>query len=325
MIALSVTYLGQGLVSRCICLLMLFSVCVNAGLSGQDTIIPLWPDQIPCENDLTVEVTHDESIQRKLAKIHRPEIAVYKAEHPNGSAVIICPGGGYTILAYDWEGTSFAKWYNDLGVTAVVLTYRLPHWETEACRSQVALMDAVRAMRTVRHHAGEWRIDQSKIGVMGFSAGGHLASTLSTRFDAGDALSADVVERQSSRPDFSVLVYPVISMDEEVTHFGSRNNLIGNNPSQAEIEYYSNERHVSADTPATMLIHSSDDMSVPVENSLRYYKALLAHHISASLMIYPTGGHGFSFATSKENESVKYWTNDLKIWLEQMGLINKRE
>jgi len=305
-------------------LFLLISIIIIAGLvSGQDMIIPLWTEALPCENELAIEVTEDENIGRRVAKVHSPEIAVYRPDQPNGAAVIICPGGGYTMLAYDWEGTTFAEWYNEMGITAFVLTYRLPHWESEECRDQVALMDAARAMRTVRHHADEWGIDDTKIGVMGFSAGGHLASTLSTRFDEGDADTDDEIEKHTSRPDFSILVYPVISMEDGVTHKGSRSNLIGKKPSQADIEYFSNERHVSADTPPTILIHASDDKAVPVGNSLKYYQALIDHNISASLRIYPTGGHGFSFAKDKENESVMFWTTDLMMWLLQMGLMDK--
>ena len=290
---------------------------------AQNQLIPLWPEGIPCANDLQIDIEDNPEIGTVLRKVHRPELSVFTApaDKSNGTAVIICPGGGYTILAWDWEGTKMAKWFNSLGVTAFVLKYRLPHWETEECRDQVALMDAQRAMRLVRKRAGEWKLKVNQIGIMGFSAGGHLAASLSTHFDEGDKQAANPVERVSCRPDFSILMYPVVTMDTSFAHMGSRTNLIGKFPKKERATYYSNEAQVSEATPPAILIHANDDQGVVPENSIVYYLALRRHGVPAALHIYETGGHGFSFAEGKG--SVEGWPRLCEEWMRDRNLLIK--
>lgn len=300
--------------------LLLISVVASA----QDTTIPLYSHAIPCSNDLSQEVWVVGNTGRRISKVHEPNLDVYRApDHiATGTSIVICPGGGYTVLAWDWEGTRMAEWFNDMGVTAFVLKYRLPHWESESCRDKVALMDAQTAMRLVRMRSEEFQIDPNKVGVMGFSAGGHLASTLSTHYDGGDVDADSLVDRYSCRPDFSVLMYPVISMDTTFGHRGSGRNLIGKDPSAEMQHHFSNEMQVTDDTPPTLLIHASDDLSVPVENSIVYYQALRRHGVPAAMHIYESGGHGFSFA--KGLGAVSKWPEACKAWMIERGLLQNK-
>ncbi|MCB0669040.1 MAG: ThuA domain-containing protein [Saprospiraceae bacterium] len=304
-------------------LLSLFFLSVTV-LFSQDFVLPLYPEGIPCENDLVQEVREVGSTGRRIMKVHEPQLAVYLAPEnlATGASVVICPGGGYTVLAWDWEGSWMAEWFNSFGINAFVLKYRLPHWESETCHDKVALMDAQRAIRTVRANAGRWHLDPDRIGIMGFSAGGHLASTASTHFDGGKPGADLEVDRVSCRPDFSILMYPVISMDTSIAHMGSRTNLIGKNPTGEMQMYYSNEKQVSSETPPTILIHASDDRGVIPENSLVYYQALIRNKVPAALHIYESGGHGFSFARGKG--SVEQWPETVKIWMGNLGLLKKR-
>ena len=294
-------------------------VYLSFGLTAQEEIT-LWPGGIPCESNLVEEI-EQRDIGRAIRKVHTPSITVFKApeETANGTAVIICPGGGYTILAWDWEGTSIANWLNSVGITAFVLKYRLPRWESESCRGKVALMDAQQAMRIVRARASEFEIDTDKIGIMGFSAGGHLASSLSTRFDLGDSLANHDVDMTSCRPDFSILIYPVISCNPEFAHHGSCVNLMGKEPTDALRDYYSNEKQVSPSTPPTILIHSADDAGVPVENSISYYKALIQNQVPASMHLFPKGGHGYSMGKVDSYES--QWPTLVYQWMLSMEWI----
>lgn len=228
------------------------------------------------------------------------EVRLPARGNATGQAVVVCPGGAYAGLAYDWEGTDFAGWLTSRGIAAIILRYRLPvDGDVAHQKWLVPLLDAQRALRFTRAHAADWGINPAKVGIMGFSAGGHLASTAGTRFDAGQADAADPVDRFSSRPDFMVLVYPVITMTPEFTHAGSRTNLLGEKPSDELVRRYSNELQVTAETPPTFLVHAGDDGAVPVQNSLLFYAALLAHKVPAELHVYPHGGHGFSFALNK--------------------------
>jgi acetyl esterase/lipase len=215
-------------------------------------------------------------------------ITVHRPEKPNGTAVVICPGGGYGGLVTGAEGHEIAAWLNTHGVTGVVLEYRLPKG-----RPYVPLLDAQRAIRTVRANAREWGIDPAKVGVMGFSAGGHLASTAGTHFDAGDPRAADPVERQGCRPDFMVLVYPVISMGEK-GHAGSRRNLLGPNPDEKLVRLFSNEAQVTDKTPPAFLAHARDDKVVVPENSKMFYDALRANKVPAEYLELASGGHGLN-------------------------------
>lgn len=271
---------------------------------SQSMKINLWPEgKIPLRINNTIQ---EESISTdiiRIGKVQIPQIEVYlpNKKSATGQGLIICPGGGYSILAYDWEGTDVAKLLNANGIAAFVLKYRLPDSLSSTAPNQVPLIDAKQAMRLVREKASEWNILPNKIGIMGFSAGGHLAATLSTHFE------------KDTRPDFSILIYPVISMDKNITHMGSRTNLIGKNPTDAMIKLYSNELHVTGKTPPSFLIHATDDDGVPVENSLLYYQALKKNKVPAEMHIYPFGGHGFGLANG--NKSLDSWPRLMINWL----------
>lgn len=215
-------------------------------------------------------------------------ITVHQPAKANGAAIVICPGGGYGGLVTGAEGHGIARWLNQHGIAGVVLEYRLP-----AGRSHVPLLDAQRAIRTVRSRGKEWGIDPQRIGIMGFSAGGHLASTAETHFDDGDAKATDPIERVSCRPDFAILIYPVISMGEK-GHGGSRRNLLGAEPSAKLIDLFSNEKQVTDKTPPTFLAHAKDDKVVVPENSEMFYAQLQKHHVPSVYLELPSGGHGLN-------------------------------
>ena len=215
-------------------------------------------------------------------------ITVHQAPVPNGTAAIICPGGGYGGLVTGAEGHGIAKWLNGHGISGIVLEYRLP-----AGRAFVPLLDAQRSIRTTRASAKDWQIDPAKIGIIGFSAGGHLASTAATHFDDGDANSNDLTARISCRPDFAILVYPVITMGDKV-HSGSRQNLLGKEPSASLIELFSNETQVTVKTPPTFLAHAIDDNVVGIENSRIFYEAMKEKKVPGELLELESGGHGLN-------------------------------
>ena len=295
-----------------ICLLI---TSIIAPVLAQNQILPLWEGDPPNYKE-TGEVTiWDTSDIVRVRNVQKPDIAVFLPSKKNstGEAVVICPGGGYGILAYDWEGSDIARWLNSQGIAAFVLKYRLPGSKSNIIPHKSPLMDAQRALRMVRSNAAAWNIDPGKIGIMGFSAGGHLASTLSTHYDAGDPSNSDPVEQLSCRPDFSILVYPVISFTGEFQHSGSRINLIGKDADGELVNYYSNELQVTEDTPPAILIHSDDDESVPVENSIVYYKALRANKVSSELHIYPYGGHGYSLAIGQGHLAT--WPDRVIEWI----------
>ena len=233
-----------------------------------------------------------------------------------GTAVIVCPGGGYEHLSMDKEGDQIARWLNSIGVTAFVLKYRLgPKYH-----HPVELGDAQRAIRTVRAKAGDYRVGANRIGIMGFSAGGHLASTAGTHFDSGNEGAADAVERVGSRPDFLVLVYPVISFTTPYTHRGSLRALLGEQPDQKLVESLSNELQVTAQTPPTFLFSTTTDTTVPPENSVLFYLALRKAGVPAELHIYERGPHGVGLAQT--DEALSTWPSRLADWLRVRGLLN---
>lgn len=265
----------------------------------QPVRISLWNNHAPIDGDKFEEA--DASIT-----VHLPV-------KRNGTAVVICPGGGYGGLVRGAEGHGIAQWLNRYGITGVVLEYRLP-----AGRSFVPLWDAQRAIRTVRANAKDWGVDPSRVGIMGFSAGGHLASTAGTHFDAGDADAKDPVDRLGCRPNFMILVYPVITMDES-THRGSRNNLLGAAPSKEAIELFSNEKQVTSKTPPTFLAHALDDEPVPIENSRAFYRALQIHKVPAKLLELPSGGHGLN---GYKGPMWDAWQEQSLAWLEQLHKVS---
>jgi acetyl esterase/lipase len=245
-------------------------------------------------------------------------ITVYRSDpgQANGAAMVICPGGGYGGLVVGAEGHGIAAWLVKHGIAGVVLEYRLP-----SGRPFVPLIDAQRAIRTVRANAEKWGIDPARIGIIGFSAGGHLASTAATHFDAGDPKSADPIERLSSRPDFAVLVYPVITMGA-ATHGGSKKNLLGPMPDEKLVELFSNEKQVSDRTPPTFLAHAVNDKPVPPDNSRLFYAALKAHGVPAEYLELPEGGHGLNHYSGPMWTA---WQEKSLAWLAAQGLIPRKD
>jgi len=248
-----------------------------------------------------------------------PTLTVYlpEPEKATGAAVVICPGGGYGMLARH-EGEDYARFLNEQGVAGFVLKYRLG---SAGYRHPVMLEDAARAMRTVRARAAEWKVDPHRIAIMGSSAGGHLASTLLTHFDAGNPNADDPIERQSSRPDAGILCYAVITMGK-YTHQGSKRNLLGDHPSDELVRNLSNELQVTKDTPPCFIWHTWEDGTVPVENSLQFAEALRRHGVPFALHIYEKGGHGLGLGSSQWNPAKRHpWTADLVYWLKAQGFV----
>jgi acetyl esterase/lipase len=298
-------------------LLPLTLLLLSTLASAQEHTIPLWPGIPPLQKDTSLrEEMVREGIVR-ISNVQIPSIEVYlpTQQIATGEAIVIFPGGGYGILAYDWEGTDFAKWLNSQGIAGIVVKYRLPLSASLKDPKEVPLLDAQRAIRLVRQHAEAWHINPTQIGVMGFSAGGHLAATLSTAYLHRAIPPQDDIDELSGRPDFSILVYPVISFQDAYTHNGSRKNLIGDPANPEFVQRFSNELQVTTNTPPTFLIHAQDDKVVPLENSLLYYQALHAKGVKASLHIYPTGGHGFAFGMGKG--AVSGWRDVLLAWMKE--------
>ncbi len=272
-----------------------------------NTTLPLWPDGAT-QGVPGAQGTQPEDV---------PTISVYAppAETANGAAVVVCPGGGYGTLAAH-EGEPVARWLNTLGVAGVVLKYRLgPRY-----RHPAMLQDAARALRTVRARAGEWGIDPGRIGILGFSAGGHLASTAATHFDDGAPSSPDPVERESSRPDLAVLIYPVISLETAAAHTGSRKNLLGPDPPADLMHFLYNETQVSGQTPPTFLVHTAEDTGVPCENSLLFALALHKAGVPLELHLYERGRHGFGLGG--DDPVLSGWPAQCAAWLKGRGFLS---
>ncbi len=298
-------------------LFLLLNVVIMNSLEAQDLKVLLYEKgKVPNYRPTDEKEMWDSADIVRISLVQEPELHVYlpAKANANGKAVMICPGGGYGILAWDWEGTDIARWLNGQGYAAFVLKYRLPNAKCNITPHLSPIGDAKRGMRIIRANAKKWNIDPSKIGVMGFSAGGHLASTLGTHFDSGNSSATDEIERTSSRPDFMILMYPVISMTKSIMHQGSRDNLIGKNPPAELANLYSNELQVTKETPPTILIHATDDTAVPVENSLLFFQALKDKGVNASMHVFASGGHGFSMAHGKEAGG---WAGLVEEWLER--------
>lgn len=290
---------------------------------AQNEIITLYPDGVPGLRPEASSVKEENNTGTdgvlRVRSVTNPTLTVYRPAKGKGkgAAVIICPGGGYHILAINKEGYKLGEWFAENGVTAFVLKYRLPQDELFTEKKIRPLQDAQQAFRIVRNKAAEFGVNPSKIGIMGFSAGGHLAATASTHFEhqVGEITDQSV----SVRPDFSILMYPVISFNDRIAHLGSRNNLIGPDLHLADIEDFSNELQVSENTPPAILIHAFDD-GVRMENSLEYVQALKNHNVSAELHLFAEGGHGFGMALDKKSP-VSTWTERLKDWMTYRGLM----
>ncbi|MCX8037125.1 MAG: alpha/beta hydrolase [Candidatus Sumerlaeia bacterium] len=311
---------------RCVAILGFLVLLILPGEGTSDAaeatsppVVLLWPDGAP-------GAVGNEDKDKPTLTIFAPP-----ADKANGCAVVICPGGGYGHLAVDHEGFQVGQWLNSFGVTGVMLKYRI----APAYRHPAPMQDVQRAIRTVRYWASRpqsampnppLRLDPARIGVMGFSAGGHLASTAATHFDSGRPEAADPIERMSCRPDFAILVYPVISFTTEYAHKGSRANLLGKDPDPKLVEWLSNELHVTPETPPTFLIHTGGDTGVPAENSVLFYLALRKAKVPAELHIYEKGPHGFGLGRdAKRGDPVlATWPDRCQAWMGVRGLLEKK-
>jgi acetyl esterase/lipase len=299
---------------------VLISLLTVSGFS-QTLTLKLWPDGIPgskTDPSYVEKITTTDGRITRCEKVVTPDLTVFlpAPEKANGAAVLICPGGGYGVLAFDHEGNAIAKWLNDNGIAGIILKYRLPSDQIMIDKSIGPLQDAQEAMRVIRRNAVSWKINPDRVGVIGFSAGGHLASTLSTHYAEK---VYDVKDNTSARPNFSLLIYPVVSFDTVITHRGTRNNLIGLNPDIKQVQRFSNELQITADTPPAFLVHSADDKAVPVMNSIGYFRGLQKNNIPVELHIFQKGGHGYGLSPNGGTESS--WPGLCIKWLKAMGLI----
>lgn len=272
--------------------------------------IPLYdviPNSKPSENIEKSETGADGIL--RISNVSVPTITVFNPEKPNGTAVIICPGGGYKILAAGHEGSDVAKAFNEWGVTAFVLKYRLPDDKIMLDKSIAPMQDAQRAFQLIRQNAKRWGVNPKKVGIMGFSAGGHLAASLSTRYTESFISNP---KKTSFRPNFSILVYPVISFTDSLGHSGSRENLIGKKPSEFRIKKFSNEMNINKKTPPAFLVHAKDDKAVSIKNSIIYADALRKNNVQVFTFVYNEGGHGFGMNNKTSNEK---WMDELKTWM----------
>ena len=289
------------------------------GCTTMERTIDLWPkNSIPNQKETNIEEVHEQRDILRISKVQKPTLEVFLPEKTkaNGKAVLIFPGGGYGILAYDWEGTDVAQFLADRGIAGIVVKYRLPSDETQTDKHNVPLIDAQRAIKMVRSRAGEWGINKNEIGIIGFSAGGHLASTLGTKYNNRVYEPIDEIDKESARPDFMVLMYPVITMGQE-THLGSRNNLLGKEPSEKMIHEYSSQFHINSETPPTYLVHAMDDEVVPVANS-EYFHAMFNVNATAKseLYLFEKGGHGFGLA--QDDPILRKWPINLIDWINSL-------
>lgn len=275
---------------------MMSTLAISSLLSAQTPVqVDLWGNQEG------IVVNEKPVIQDRIdgKDILKATLTIYPAKKPNGQAIIACPGGGYTRIAVAHEGHQMAAWFNNQGITYAVLHYRMPNGGNH----QIPLSDAQQAIRYMRKHAVQWKITQ--LGIMGFSAGGHLASTAATHFTP------------ETRPDFQILFYPVVTMGDQ-THQGSKKNLLGENPSDELVDLFSNEKQVTEQTPPAFILHSSDDQSVPVINSINYYTAMVQHKVSVTMHLYPIGGHGWGYRDTFPYKP--QWKDELEKWLREIRL-----
>jgi acetyl esterase/lipase len=301
-------------------LLIIVILFINSFSYAQNEVIDIWNGNVPgaIQNDSVKEnIFYLKNGAPRIRNVTDPTLTVFKpsGSKANGTAIIICPGGAYSHLAYDPEGTDVAKLLNKYGVTAFVLKYRLPDDRIMKDKSIGPLQDVQESVRIVRRNAKDWNINPNQIGIIGFSAGGHVAASASTLYN-DKVYDSDTT---GARPDFSILIYPVISMNAEITHKGSRDNLLGNNPDEKLIEHFSTELQVNKNTPPAFLVCAEDDPAVPIENSIQYFLALKKYNIPAELHIYEKGGHGFGLAKNGGTES--HWPDACIYWLKENGLL----
>jgi len=282
--------------------------------AAEHPVIPLWPESIPGVKPHAKPVVVDAT--GHVSEVHEPTLAVWPAApgKANGTAVVIFPGGGYAMLSEQREGVRYAEWLNDLGVTCFIVRSRLKEYGHPA-----PLRDALRAIRIVRSRAAEFGVDPHRIGIIGSSAGGHLASSASTLYDHADGKTGAPLDAVSARPDFALLMYPVILMEGPHIHAGSRDNLIGAHAAPELVTLVSTERQVTKDTPPTFIIHAQDDHTVPVENALAYYTALRHAGVPVEMHLYEKGGHGF--AMEAKHPQTAQWPQRAETWLRSHGWI----
>ena len=296
--------------------LILIVSCVAHFINAQE-FIPLWPTgKKPNWNGKNVS---DSVYNERTWRVGTPGMYVFLANpsENKGTTVLICPGGGYERVSHIYNGFNFAKWFNTHGINAFVLLYRLPHQQDLKNRETAPLTDVQRAMRLLKGNADRWHLAKEKIGVMGVSAGGHLASTLATHFDDVSSIQ-DSLDKASYHPGFSILLSPVISMGQ-FAHGGSRSNLLGSNPSKALIDKYSNELRVTNQTPPTFIVHAQNDSTVNVKNSVLYFNALIDKGVQASMHVFPQGGHGIKLVENPG--STELWLDLLYLWMKEKRFI----
>ena len=296
-------------------ILLFLTLILSYGLiSAQDLTLKVWPNGAPNDNGMTEPEEKYDGV--RVRNVSEAEMYVYLQDDDKntGAAVVICPGGGYWIEAMDHEGYEIAEWLKSKGIAGIVLKYRLPYGNHE-----VPSTDAKQAIRIVRNNAKEWRINPEKVGIAGSSAGGHLASTVGTKFDLGNSESTEPLELLSSRPDFMLLLYPVISFREDIGHMGSRKNLIGEGNDWNLAKQYSNEINVTKDTPPTFMILSDDDKSVVPRNSVEFYLALKKYDIPAEMHIFKKGWHGYGI--TKKNQPADFVPDLCVNWLKAIEII----
>jgi acetyl esterase/lipase len=300
-------------------------ICLNLIVEtaiAQPFSLKLWPEGIPgskSDPEYIEKITTENGRIIRCERVTDPDLTVYLPPRgkANGTAVLICPGGGYAALAFDHEGNAIAEWLNENGIAGIILKYRLPSDKIMVDKSVGPLQDAQEAVRIIRRNATGWNINSERVGVIGFSAGGHLASTLSTHYNE---IVYDIGDEVSARPDFSILIYPVISFDSTITHRGTRNNLIGLNPEEEKVIHFSNDLQITDETPPAFLVHSADDKAVPAMNSIRYFTGLQKNNIPAELHIFRKGGHGFGLAPKGGTESS--WPELCMKWMKVSGFVN---
>ncbi len=275
--------------------------CLALTATAEPLVLPLWPDGPP--------------MSKGTGEGHDPTLTVYLPDEATGVGVVVCPGGGYGNLAVDHEGQQIAEWLNEAGIAAFVLRYR----HAPDYGHPVPLMDAQRAVRTVRANAGDWKVDPARIGMIGFSAGGHLTATAATQPQGGDLGAADPIEWASAALNFAILGYPVITMTDPYTHKGSRKNLLGENPDDDMITRMSAEKNVDEETPPIFIVHTTEDQSVPVQNALMLYEACVQHGVPAELHVYEKGRHGLGLGGG--DPAFATWPDRCLDWLRARAIL----
>ena len=289
-----------------------FSFC-KAQILGEE--FPLYQDAVPNSKNVPdpERVVERGENDRAIFDTAKPTLTIFSPKHPNGKAVIICPGGGYIKTAIDKEGILVAKEFIKDSITSFVLKYRTPNDTTSIDKSIAPLQDAQQAIRFVRKNAQKYKVDPNQVGIMGFSAGGHVAAAAANHFS--NLADSNKNDTTSVRPDFVVLIYPIISFTDELVHEFSRIKLLGENPTEEAIDFWSIEKQVTPNSPPAFLVHAADDRSVPVGNSLAYYSACIENGIPVEMHLYPTGGHGFGLYNTTTPD---FWMDRLKNWLKTL-------